>query len=190
MTADAHGNPFFDVTNLRNEWDAATTAFGRPELLVHDRLSALAEPLGQKRGEFRRHRNGDGRFVLDDIGRQHDGATILAYHVPSDLRGGSDAASRGVKEAHQRSEIIENVGEQLFEIFRLDETTAHIVFLQHRERRHGVNQSILASDIHCTAKQGEHTVDAGVGGTVNRALISGLSFANSMNEGRREDERA
>jgi hypothetical protein len=30
------GLPVFDVTNLRNEWDAATTAFGRPELLVHD----------------------------------------------------------------------------------------------------------------------------------------------------------
>ena len=30
------GRPVFDVTNLRNEWDAATTAFGRPELLVHD----------------------------------------------------------------------------------------------------------------------------------------------------------
>ena len=30
------GQPVFDVTNLRNEWDAATTAFGRPELLVHD----------------------------------------------------------------------------------------------------------------------------------------------------------
>ena len=30
------GQPVFHVTNLRNEWDAATTAFGRPELLVHD----------------------------------------------------------------------------------------------------------------------------------------------------------
>jgi integrase len=30
------GQSVFDVTNLRNEWDAVTTAFGRSELPVHD----------------------------------------------------------------------------------------------------------------------------------------------------------
>jgi integrase len=30
------GSPVFDCTNLRREWLAATTAFGRPELLIHD----------------------------------------------------------------------------------------------------------------------------------------------------------
>ena len=144
---------------------------------VEHRLSALAEHLGQKRGECRRSGNGDRRFVLDDIDSQHDGATILAYHLPSDLRGGSDTAARSVKEDHQGTQIRRDVNEQLFEIFRLDETTAHIVFQHHRKRRHGVNRSILGSDIHCTAKQGERTVDAGIGRTVNRALVGGLSVA-------------
>ena len=30
------GEPVFDSTNLRKEWDNATTAYGRPELLIHD----------------------------------------------------------------------------------------------------------------------------------------------------------
>lgn len=30
------GSPVFDSTNLRKEWDNATTAFGRPDLLIHD----------------------------------------------------------------------------------------------------------------------------------------------------------
>jgi hypothetical protein len=30
------GSPVFDSTNLRREWDGATTAFGRPDLLIHD----------------------------------------------------------------------------------------------------------------------------------------------------------
>jgi hypothetical protein len=103
--------------------------------------------LDKSAGECRRSGNGDRRFVLDDIDSQHDGATILAYDLPSDLRGGSDTAARSVKEDHQGTQIRRDVNEQLFEIFRLDETTAHIVFQHHRKRRHGVNQSILASDM-------------------------------------------